>query len=125
MIFPVAGFPCSLPVQRPLADKCVFRSARFVVRDFRDTAALRQLVASPADDVFIAKAAWFSEVLFRILQRTKFQTELPAETQKSAAEFLGLQLAGCDIALVGLLWLSAVNPALAPLARCFAVGAAL
>ena len=120
MIFPVTGFPCSHAVQQPLAEKCVFLSARFVVRDFRDTAALRHAVASSADDIFTAKAAWFSEILHRILQRTKFQTELPAETQRSTASFLGLQAAECNIALVGLLWLSAVNPALAPLARCFA-----
>ncbi len=120
MIFPVTGFPCAFAVQQPLAGQCVFRNARIFVRGFDDTAALRQAVASPASDMFVAKAAWFSEILHRVLTRTKFQAALPAETQQGVADFLGVPAAECDIALVGLLWLSAVNPALAPLARCFA-----
>ena len=120
MIFPVTGFPCSLPVQNLLRDRCVFRSARFVVRDFRDSSALRQAIETGAGDILIVKAAWLSEILYRVLQRTKFQVELPAETQRGTAEFLGLPVAECNIALTGLLWLSTANPLMAPLSRCFA-----
>ena len=120
MIFPVTGFPCSLPVQKLLPDRCIFRSARFVVRDFRDSSALLQAIEASPGDIFVVKAAWLSEILYRVLERTKLQAELPAETQRSAAQFLGLQTTECGMALTGLLWLSAANPLLAPLARCFA-----
>ena len=120
MIFPVTGFPCSGSLQHLLNEQCVFRSARFVMRDFRDSTALRHAAQIADDEIFIAKATWLSEVLYRILSRTKFQTGPPVETLKAAAAFLALKPADCSLALLGLLWLSTVNKVMLPLARCFA-----
>lgn len=120
MIFPVSGFPCSKEIQDISARHCRFDTARFVMGGFRDSAALRQSVALDAEDLFVAKAAWLSEILYRILSRTQFRAELPEETAAATAEFLALRPVDCTIAIVGLLWITSANPVLVPVARCFA-----
>lgn len=120
MMFPVTGFPCAQTLQSSLGVKALFRTGRLVIRDFRDSAHLRGAATAKVDDIFVTKAAWLSEILFRILARTKFNTALPDETRHATARFLAVKIQDCDTALVGLLWLSATNEAMAPLARCFA-----
>jgi len=120
MIFPVTGFVVSAAVQRRQQLAIAFRAGRVILRDFDDSARFRSTLAIEADDLFITKAAWLSEMLHRVLLRTRFQATLPPATQSSAALFLGAKSDDVDLALVGLLWLNSANPVMAPLAVCFA-----
>ncbi len=120
MIFPVTGFTCSAAVQQRLGRASAFHTSRLVVRDFEDSSKFRGTLAIQADDLFVTKAAWLSEMLHRVLLRTQFQAKMPPTTQTEVSGFLGVKPVDADLPLVALLWLSAANPALAALGTCFA-----
>jgi hypothetical protein len=90
------------------------------VRDFEDSAHFRGVLKIEADDLYITKAAWLSEILHRVLLRTVFHTSLQPETQSGVASFLGVKTTDVDLNLVGLLWLNHANPVLKRLSSCFA-----
>lgn len=117
MIFPVTGFPVIYPRQQQLP-KVAFKNARVFFSDFTGATALRS-AAPDADELFILKAAWLSELLFRILSRADFGIEPQEETRKQCAQLLAVSPAEANLALCGLLWLSHANPLLKTLAVFF------
>lgn len=120
MIFPVTGFPCAATVQRRLGGEADFYCGRIVLRSFAEATRLRSVLGLQCDEIFVSKAAWLSEILHRILLRTYFTVALPEETQKDTARFLAVAEEDVSLSLAGLLWLSAMNPALSSLSACFA-----
>lgn len=118
MIFPVTGFPVAHKTQSSLSHN-IFANSRIRFADFEDCSKLRNALAHSAEELFIAKAAWLSELLYRILSRSQFEVEFPPKTQKDLARYLGIPPESANLALLGLLWLSVENPHLAPLGRCF------
>mgnify|MGYP000193263526 CR=1 FL=1 len=98
----------------------LFRTGRVIVRDFEDSAHFRNALQIEADDLYITKAAWLSEILHRVLLRTVFHASLQPETQNGVAAFLGIKPTEVDLNLTGLLWLNLANPVLPRLSTCFA-----
>lgn len=119
MIFPVTGFPCSAETQRTMRTVPV-RTGRVVLRDFHDGAEVVRATQASTDEIFVAKAAWLSELIYRVLLRIRFSVTMPEKTRAGVAEFLAVKPNECDHALVGLLYLTAVNTVMQKLAACFA-----
>jgi 4-alpha-glucanotransferase/glycosidase len=118
MIFPVTGFPVAHEVQQKLpAPLC--RDGRVTLSGFADGSLIVKEIAPSATELFVAKAAWLSELLHRILSRTDFGVKIPRHTQQQLAQYLAIAEAKADLALCGLLWLSVANPVLLPLRACF------
>ncbi|AFM11386.1 4-alpha-glucanotransferase [Turneriella parva] len=120
MIFPVTGFAAAASAQKQVAPVVAFRTGRILVRDFEDSVHFREALKIEADDLYITKAAWLSEILHRVLLRTVFHASLQTETQAGVAEFLGIKSTEVDLNLAGLLWLSHANPVFNRLQVCFA-----
>lgn len=120
MIFSVTGFTAALAAQRQVSPAVSFRTGRVIVRDFEDSAHFRNALQIEADDLYITKAAWLSEILHRVLLRTVFHASLQPETQNGVAAFLGIKPTEVDLNLTGLLWLNLTNPVLQRLSTCFA-----
>lgn len=118
MIFPVTGFPVAHQVQLKLPG-VVFHDGRIRLAGFADGAGLISHAAPSVSELFVAKAAWLSDLLYRILARTDFGVQMQRQTQQQLANYLGVTEDKADLALCGLLWLSAANPVLAPLRACF------
>lgn len=119
MIFPVTGFPVAQQVQQKLPG-LRYSDGRIQLAGFGDSAGLIDEVAPSVSQLFVAKAAWLSDLLYRILARTDFGIEPGQQTRQQVARFLAVAPEKADLALCGLLWLSAANPVLVPLAACFA-----
>jgi 4-alpha-glucanotransferase len=119
MIFPVTGFPVAHEVQARMPD-LAFHDGRIRLAGFADGTGLINNIAPTVHELFVAKAAWLSDLLYRILARTDFGVQIGKQTQQQLARYLGVDEAKADLALCGLLWLSVANPVLAPLRGCFA-----
>ncbi|MFZ5631001.1 MAG: 4-alpha-glucanotransferase [Spirochaetota bacterium] len=118
MIFPVTGFPVARQVQQKLPGLS-FHDGRIGLAGFADGAVLITEIAPSVTELFVAKAAWLSDLLYRILARTDFGLQIGRQTQQQLARYLDVADEKADLALCGLLWLSAANPVLVPLRTCF------
>lgn len=118
MIFPITGFPVARQVQQNLPSQ-LFRDGRIALSGFADGSVLVQEVAPSVTELFVAKAAWLSDLLYRILTRTDFGVQIERQTRQQLAQYLGIAEEKAERALCGLLWLSVANPALLPLSACF------
>ncbi|GAB4424813.1 MAG: hypothetical protein OHK0011_05700 [Turneriella sp.] len=119
MIFPVTGFPVAHKVQQRLPD-AEFDVGRIRLAGFADGKGIVKNIAPSVTELFVAKAAWLSDLIYRILARTDFGVQIGRQTQQQLAYYLGVEETKADRALCGLLWLSAANPVLTPLSACFA-----
>ena len=114
MIFPSAIFPVAHRAQPETAPSSYF-DGRIRLAGFADGAGLISH-AAPVLELFVAKAAWLSDLLSH--SGTHRFWGVMAPDAAAAANYPALQKMA-DLALCGLLWLSAANPVLAPLRACF------
>ncbi|MBV6492653.1 MAG: hypothetical protein LDLANPLL_00650 [Turneriella sp.] len=119
MLFPITGFP----LERRFADSLDASLVYHTRVHFKNFSGIKKFIDAlhlRLDALFVVKAAYLSEVLYRILEKAPKNVAPREKTWQNVKKLLDPKTENSEAALCALVWLTAVNPPLKPLHALYA-----